>query len=82
MWPVGPQWPGSASPFPCSSPSRRSRPVPPLVVASELGLLVGSTVAFGVGAVLLTGVRRRLDGSRRLSPDPPSGPGGEPFIPW
>ena len=33
---------------------------PPLVVASELGLLVGSTVAFGVGAVLLAGVRRRL----------------------
>ncbi len=55
---------------------------PPLVVASELGLLVGSTVAFGVGALLLVVVRRRLDWSRTATAGPSSGPDGEPFIPW
>lgn len=55
---------------------------PPLVTASELGLLVGSVVAFGVGAVLLVVVRRRMDWSHTLSTRRPSGPDDEPFIPW
>jgi NhaA family Na+:H+ antiporter len=53
----------------------------PLVVASELGLLVGSVVAFGVGAVLLLVVRRRIEWTRSLG----EGAAGErdgPFIPW
>ena len=52
---------------------------PPLVAASELGLLVGSVVAFGVGAVLLMLVRRRSDSSPE---SPGSGTDGEAFIPW
>ncbi len=52
---------------------------PPLVAASELGLLVGSVVAFGVGAALLMLVRRRSDSSPE---SPGSGTDGEAFIPW
>ena len=50
---------------------------PPLVAASELGLLMGSVLAFAAGAVLLVLVHRRMqpsDGSR--------GDEDEPFIPW
>jgi NhaA family Na+:H+ antiporter len=54
---------------------------PPLVAASELGLLVGSALAFGVGAVLLITVRRRMDWSLTLAARRPSGPDDE-FIPW
>jgi len=55
---------------------------PPLVAASELGLLLGSALAFGVGALLLMAVRRRMDWSDTLGSRRPSGPGEEPFIPW
>jgi NhaA family Na+:H+ antiporter len=55
---------------------------PPLVAASELGLLVGSALAFGVGAVLLVVVRRRMDWSHTLATRRPSGSTEEPFIPW
>ena len=54
---------------------------PPLVVASELGLLVGSAAAFVVGAVLLVMVHRRM----AVSIEDSGGPGpddGAPFIPW
>ena len=53
----------------------------PLVAASELGLLVGSALAFAVGAALLMRVRRRMDWSQILSTRRPSGD-DEPFIPW
>jgi Na+/H+ antiporter NhaA len=54
----------------------------PLVAASELGLLLGSLLAFGVGAVLLVAVGRRLD--RPTTGGDTTGEGGaeEPFIPW
>jgi NhaA family Na+:H+ antiporter len=52
---------------------------PPLVTASELGLLVGSVVAFGVGAVLLMVVQRRMEAT---STDGQAPDGDEPFIPW
>ena len=55
---------------------------PPLVAASELGLLVGSALAFGVGALLLVAARRRTDWSRTPSTRRPSGPDDDPFIPW
>ncbi len=55
---------------------------PPLVAASELGLLFGSALAFGVGAVLLMAVRRRMDWSDTVGSRRPSGSGEEPFIPW
>jgi Na+:H+ antiporter, NhaA family len=55
---------------------------PPLVAASELGLLVGSALAFTVGALLLSAARRRTD----WSPPVPAGPGegrdDDSFIPW
>ncbi len=54
---------------------------PPLVAASELGLLVGSALAFGVGALLFVAVGRRTDWSRKASSGRP-GPDDEPFIPW
>jgi NhaA family Na+:H+ antiporter len=53
---------------------------PPLVTASELGLLVGSVVAFVFGAVILVLVER----DRATAAPPAASPGGEeePFIPW
>jgi Na+:H+ antiporter, NhaA family len=55
---------------------------PPLVAASELGLLVGSLVASVIGAAILVVV-----GRDRATAPPPGGPhapgrGEEPFIPW
>jgi NhaA family Na+:H+ antiporter len=55
---------------------------PPLVSASELGLLVGSVVAFGAGALLLMAVRRRMDWSDSLGGRIPAAGGDEPHIPW
>jgi NhaA family Na+:H+ antiporter len=55
---------------------------PTLVAASELGLLIGSVVAFGVGAVLLVVVRRRMDRSIVATTPVRSDKAGDPFIPW
>jgi NhaA family Na+:H+ antiporter len=55
---------------------------PTLITASELGLLVGSALAFAAGAVLLVVVRRRMDWSIAISTRRPLGDGDEPFIPW
>ena len=55
---------------------------PPLVAASELGLLVGSALALGVGAFLLVVVRRRMDLADTLAARPSLGSEEEPFIPW
>jgi NhaA family Na+:H+ antiporter len=56
------------------------RSSPTLVVASELGLLVGSAVAVGVGALLLLAVHRRMVVSIEQSGGPT--PDDRPFIPW
>jgi len=55
---------------------------PPLVAASELGLLLGSALAFGVGALLLVAVRRRMDWSDTLGSRRPRPSDDDPFIPW
>jgi NhaA family Na+:H+ antiporter len=55
---------------------------PPLVAASELGLLVGSAVAFGVGALLLVAVRRRMDWSGALVARGPTDGRDDTRIPW
>jgi NhaA family Na+:H+ antiporter len=55
---------------------------PPLVAASELGLLVGSAVAFGVGALLLVAVRRRMDWSDTLATRGPTDGRDDTRIPW
>ena len=55
---------------------------PPLVSASELGLLVGSAVAFGVGALLLMAVRRRMDWSDAVGRRLPAGGDEDTHIPW
>ena len=55
---------------------------PALVAASELGLLVGSAVAFGVGALLLMAVRRRMDWSDALSTRTPTDGRDDAHIPW
>jgi NhaA family Na+:H+ antiporter len=53
---------------------------PPLVVASELGLLVGSVAAVGVGAVLLMAVHRRM--TVTVEPSGDRRPDDPPHIPW
>jgi Na+/H+ antiporter NhaA len=55
---------------------------PPLVSASELGLLAGSVVAFAVGAAILVVVGRHGDriGTDRDTPDQDGD--GDPYIPW
>jgi NhaA family Na+:H+ antiporter len=52
---------------------------PPLVEAAELGLLVGSFVAFAIGSVILMWVGRRADGTE---PDVGEPPGEGRPIPW
>ena len=54
---------------------------PPLVAASELGLLVGSAAAFGVGALLLVVARRRT-GAPAVPARRVGRADDEPFIPW
>jgi NhaA family Na+:H+ antiporter len=54
---------------------------PPLVAASELGLLVGSVAAFGVGAVLLLAVNRRMEVAAAES-ERPLEDEDRRFIPW
>ena len=55
---------------------------PPLVTASELGLLVGSVAAFGVGALLLVALNRRMEWSETLTTRAVAEGGDEPRIPW
>jgi NhaA family Na+:H+ antiporter len=55
---------------------------PPLVSASELGLLVGSAVAFGVGALLLMAVGRRMDWSDATGRRAPASGAEDTHIPW
>lgn len=55
---------------------------PSLITASELGLLIGSALAFGVGAVLLVWVGRRMDRSRADNRPGSPGEDDDPFIPW
>ncbi len=55
---------------------------PPLVAASELGLLVGSAVAFVVGAAVLVAVHRRRAREDGLEVTLPTEDGGGPHIPW
>jgi NhaA family Na+:H+ antiporter len=55
---------------------------PPLVAASELGLLVGSAVAFGVGALLLMAVRRRMDWSDTMIIRTSADGRDDAHIPW
>ncbi len=54
---------------------------PPLVSASELGLLVGSVVAFGLGAFLLLAVHRRMEVASAESRRPLDD-ADRRFIPW
>ena len=55
---------------------------PPLVAASELGLLVGSVAAFGVGALLLVVAARRTEAAPVVPARRGGRPDEEPFIPW
>jgi NhaA family Na+:H+ antiporter len=55
---------------------------PPLVTASELGLLVGSVAAFGVGALLLVALNRRMEWSGSLTTRAVAEGREEPRIPW
>jgi NhaA family Na+:H+ antiporter len=55
---------------------------PPLVEASELGLLAGSVLAFVAGAVILTAVGRADPGPGRTGAGPSGDDDRGGFIPW